>query len=210
MAIENVQQVWLQVVDIVKRRTVQPSLWRALEVSCGVTTEDDLFIVGFPPAQFPQGSLLQSSDNQNTIEKTLAEVTGQRFRLRVIDGTGLSDWSMTKRREEAADAQRRAAEEKRRVEFAAEHTWDGVSEKVSRKYAATALRQLPQVRARYLREAIAIVSESMDALYDAESPDELSERALARVIEKVATLAEVPGPIVALELFGYRQSQGKK
>jgi len=210
MAVENIQQVWLEVVRIVKNRTVHPSLWRALEISTGVTTDEDLFVVGFPPAQFPMSSLLMSSEYKNAIEKAIAEVTDRQLRLRVMEGTSLAEWTMTKRREAVADESRRAAEEKRRIELAAEHTWDGVAEQVSRKYAKTPLRQLPHIRARYLCEAIQIISDGMDKLYDSESPDELSERALARVIEKVATLVELPSPAVALELMRYRQSLGKK
>lgn len=210
MAVENIQQVWLQVVDIAKHRTVHPSFWRALEASSAVTTEDDYFVVGFPSPQYPMSSLLLSSENLNVIEKAIAEVTGQKMRLRVIEGTGLADWNMAKRREAAAEAARRAAEEKRKVELAAERTWDGVAEQVSRLYAGTPLRQFPQVRARYMQQAAAIISEGMDHLYNADSPDELSERALSRVIEKAATLADVPGPVMALEVIRYRQSQGKK
>ena len=210
MAVENVQQVWLQVVDMVKHRTVHPSFWRALEMSSGVTTEEDLFVVGFPSAQYPMSGLLLSSEHQNAIEKAIAEVTGEPFRLKVIEGTTLADWALTKRREAASEAARRAADEKRRVEAAAERTWDGVAEQVSRRYAGTPLRQLPQARARYLQEAVRIISDGMDHLYNPESADELSERSLARVIEKVATLAELPGPMVALELLRYRESLGKK
>ena len=210
MAIENIQQVWLQVVDMVKHRTVHPNFWRALEMSAAVTTEDDLFVVGFPAAHYPMSGLLLSSEHQNAIEKAIAEATGQSFRLKVIEGTTLGDWTLTKRREAASEAARRAADEKRRIEAAADRTWDGVAEQVSRRYAGTPLRQLPQVRARYLQEAIKIISDGMDHLYNPESADELSERALARVIEKVATLMEMPGPMVAMELLRYRESLGKQ
>ena len=104
----------------------------------------------------------------------------------------------------------RAADEKRRVEAAADRTWDSVAEQVSRRYAGTPLRQLPQVRARYLQEAIRIISDGMDHLYNSETADELSERALSRVIERVATLMEMPGPMVAMELLRYRESLGKQ
>ncbi len=210
MPVENVQKVWLEVVEIVKHRTVHPNFWRALEISCGVTVEGDLFVVGFPPAHIPMASLLTSADHQNVIEKALEEITGEKYRLKIIEGTTLSDWALTKRREAAAEAARRAAEERRRVEVSAVRTWDGVSEQVSRKYASYPLRQLPQSRARYLREAIEIISDGMDELMNPENKDELAERALARVIEKVATLVEIPGPLVAFELFKYRESLGKK
>jgi hypothetical protein len=47
----------------------------------------------------------------------------------------------------------------------------------------------------------------MDELYDEQSPDEPSQRALARIIDRVGTLTEVPPAIIALELLRYRSSR---
>jgi cell division septation protein DedD len=72
-------------------------------------------------------------------------------------------------------------------------------------YSRMPLKQLPQNRAKYLRQVIPLISKEMDRLMvgpDAEN--EKNQRALARVLEKAATLADVPGTVVAMYLEEYR------
>jgi len=104
------------------------------------------------------------------------------------------------------EALKEAAYRKREVEIAVAKSWEGLLETVGRRYAALHLRQLPQFRARYIEEMLAEISDAMDVLMPEGSPkDELAERSLARVIEKVGTLVEVPPALIALELQRFRR-----
>ena len=81
-----------------------------------------------------------------------------------------------------------------RKEAASKNTWEGTYELLSRKYAETQNRSLPQIRARFLMEAVEIVAEAM-----IETPvtDDLGERNFARCIERIAQYTEVPSALVA-------------
>lgn len=192
-------QIWSKTVDIVKDRVNNRSFWEALEQAVGITLEDDLFIIGLNPRIFNHAGHLTVSDHRNAIERALSEIVGRPVRTRVIEGDTLEDWANTKKRDARVAASREATYERRAREEAAAASWDTLLEQIARTYSNLPLRQLPQVKARFLTDMLYAVSDAMDALYPAQ-PDEASERHLARVIDKVAGGAEVPPALVALEL----------
>jgi hypothetical protein len=200
------RKLWLEAVERVKDRTIAPTLWIALEKGHGITTEDEFFIVGYPPADAPMGGYLLSSENKRVIEKVLTELLGKPSRIKVIDGTTVNDFVVFKKREEVAENTRRQAQERKHVERAAERAWETVSEQCSRKYANTHLRQLPQIRGQFLFEAVKVISDAMDRIHPDGEIDEIGHRALGRVIERVATLTDVPGATVAVELIRLRNA----
>jgi hypothetical protein len=203
------RRIWLEAVERVKDRTLAPTLWRALEAGYGVTAEDDSFIVGFPPSDGPMAGYLTSAEHRTIIERAVSELVGKPTRIKIIDGTTIADFEIFKKREAVAEEARRTASDRKRVERAAEREWDAIAEQCSRKYANTPLRQLPHVRAQYMFEAVQIISESMDTIHPDGKIDEIGHRALGRVIEKVATLADVPGAVVAAELIRVRAAKAR-
>lgn len=201
------RKLWLEAVEKVKDQTLAPTLWRALEMGCGITVDGESFIIGFPPSDAPMGGYLMSSENRIVIEKVLTQLVGKPTRLKIIEGTTSADYETHKKREELAEQSRAAASQRKHVERAAEREWEGVAEQCSRKYAGTQYRQWPQVRAQFLFEAIHIISEAMDRIHPDGKIDEIGHRALARVIEKVATLTDVPGALVGMELIKLRRTK---
>src|SRR2546425_980675 len=77
-------------------------------------------------------------------------------------------------------------------------SWDALHDYLARTWSATKMRQLPQIKARFLTDMLYVVCDAMDKLY-VEPADEQTERHLARIIDKVAGSAEVPPALVALE-----------
>jgi hypothetical protein len=202
---KNAQAIWAEVVEKVKDRTISPSLWRALEHAVGVTIEDNWFVLGFASADIPLRGHLASGEHRNTIDKVINEVARRPLNLRLIEGTTIADWENAKRREAAANATKEAIQRKRLEEVSAGKSWEEVLEQVSRRYARIPMRQLPQVRARYLQEAVVMMSEAIDRVSpEGEQMDDLAERSLARVIEKIATLVEIPPAEVAIHLLRHR------
>ncbi len=61
------------------------------------------------------------------------------------------------------------------------------------------MRQLPQSKARYLSEMLEATANLMDQIYP-DDPDEATERHLARIIDRIASNADVPSTLFALEL----------
>ncbi len=202
----NMQSVWFRVVDEVKHRVIHPTLWKALEAGVPVIIEDGQFVVGFPMGTFHLAGHLTSLDHKNIIEATIAKYVGERLSLRIIEGGTLDDWQIVKVKEAHAAALREASARKRSDENSAVKVWDTVLEQVGRKYATMPNRQFAQSRAAYITEALKIVCEAMDRLIpEGQTPDVLTERAISRVLEKIAGLVEVPSTLVALELMHMRR-----
>jgi hypothetical protein len=199
------RKLWLQAIERVKDQTHQPSLWRALEVSRGITLDDDVFVIGFNSQDYPQSGLLRSSEHRTIIERTLAGMLGlAQVRIRTIEGMTLSEYQHIRHQEDILDTQRRVAMDRQTYERTSEYGWETVLETLSRSYTQIHLRQLPQTRAKFIKEALSVISNAMDKNYP-ENPDDVTERALARAIDKVATLTETPAALIAMELWKIRE-----
>jgi len=202
----NIAAIWDKAVNQVKLKVIHPTLWRSLELAVPIVIENNEFVVGLASGNFHMSGHLTSSEHQNAIESALREFAGAPLSLRVIEGTTLQDWKQVQAKDESMQALKEAAYRKRQVEIAVAKSWEGLLETVGRRYAALHLRQLPQLRARYIEEMLATISDTIDVLMPEGSPtDELAERSLARVIEKVGTLTEVPPAMIALELQRFRR-----
>jgi hypothetical protein len=206
MATQEAPVIWHQVTEKVKQRIVLPGLWRAMEAARALTVDDGLFILAFPPQVSHDAGLLLDSKNLNIIERALEEESGQPLRLKIIQGETLDDWLQQKRRDEEAAAYVRAAQERKRREVGIEQGWDGISERLTRRYAELPLRGLAQTQAAYLEEALDLLTEGVQRLMPP-TPSEVDQRALARVIDKVADRAGVPAPLIAF-LLRQRTRQG--
>ena len=203
-------QVWANAVDRVKHTIISPGLWRALERVIPVAWENGIFVIGLAPSDGQLGSLLKSRDNQLAIERALREASGVAdLQMRLIDGTHYEDWDSAKLRDAAAHAQRTQAGQKQIVATATLTSWDAVYDQVSRLWAGFEYRSLWTGRGRYLDTALGIVEQAMDGgLYPAEGKaDEQAERALSRVLERIASMTGSDAAVVALLLFQRRRAR---
>ena len=205
MSSENLSpgRIWGKTVEIVKDRVNNRALWEALEVSYGITIEDGVFIAGLPAHSFNQSGHINKSEHKNTIEKALTFVAGAPLSLRLIEGVTLADWQAAKERDAAIAKAKSASYDRRDREEATSQSWDTLADQIQRAYSATPLRQLPQVKARFAMEMLIRLNEAMTALYP-ENPDEITERQLAKVIDKIAGCADVPSAVIAFELARLR------
>jgi len=197
-------ELWAKTADQAKDRVNNRSFWEALENAVPLTIENDTLIVGLNARIFNMAGHLTVSDHKNTIETVLSKLAGHRLTIRVIEGDTLEDWNYTKAREERVAVMRATSYERKDREDAEGQSWDALHDYVARAYSGAKLRQLPQSKARFLTDMLYIVSDAMDNLYP-EPADDATERHLARIIDKVASSAEVAPAIVALELERLRQ-----
>lgn len=203
------RDLWSRTVNEIKKKILQPSLWQALEAVVPITLEGDLLVLGLPSELSHFSSYVHSSDNRKRIEAVLEELTGQHLNVRVIDGAGLEDWDLIKQREAIASQAQQTRLQQRAREALLEASWETLSEQVYSLFTRIPLRQLPQNRARYLKQAVATISDFLNKIPKPKTPDEEERyaRYLARVLDKVANLADVTGTVVALELERYRKEQ---
>lgn len=203
--------LWAATVDRVKDRVNSRSLWETMEKVVGITIENGIFIIGLDSRFFNEAGHVQRSDHKNIIESTVSSLAGTPLKIRIIEGTTLADWTTTKKNEERIAAMRETTYERRDRQDAEAQNWDTLYEYVSRIFSNTPMRQLPQIRARYLTDMLYVLSDALNQLYP-EQPDEQTERQFARVLDRVAQNADVPPSLLALELERLRawqkQSQG--
>lgn len=202
----DINVLWDEVVDNVKHKVIHPTLWRTLEKAGPVLIDGKFFVVGFKPTDFNMSGHLTSAEHRNAIESALQEYSGERLVLRVIEGQTAADWKHVLDQEADAGKIADAAQKKRDRESAVTKTWEGLYEQVGRGYANLALRQLPQARARFIEAVIVDIADAMDELIpEGKKADELTERSLARVIDRAGTLTDVSPALIALELKRYRE-----
>jgi hypothetical protein len=190
--------VWKAALPQVLRNVTGRGVWTALNSSTPVTVEDGVFVLGLQSRDTELAGHLRMPSTSQMIERAVSGQLGSPVRLRVIDGLTLEDWAVVKRR----DAERRRLQdaelEKMRTELAAKTSWDGVYEQLSRRFAAVSNRSLPQNRARFFEEAVAII---VEARKSQTTFDDLGERNFARCLERVAQYTEIPSVIVAKEIL---------
>ena len=104
--------------------------------------------------------------------------------------------------EKVRDAEKRRLLEqalaRERAQVAAGASWEGVYEQLSRRYAETPNRSLPQYRAKYFLDAVNLI---VEALQNTPINDELAERNYARCLERVSQYSEIPSALVAVKVL---------
>jgi hypothetical protein len=194
------RKLWIDAVEKIKDRTVLPSLWSALDVSHGITLDGDKFIVGFTSMDYPQASLLRSAQNKVVIDKVLAELTSRpSVQLKTIEGIYVDDYENIRQREEAFEARKKVAEQKKESVRAASRVWDDTLEQILSKQPGRSKRILPQVQAKFVMDALSTISKLMDEHRGA-AFDETAQKALGRAIDKIAAAVDAPPVYVAMEL----------
>lgn len=194
----DLDSVWSEVLPDIRRGVTGVGVWSALNASKPVTVEDGMLVIGLPFESSELAGHLRLPHTRKIIEDMLGEAFEQKLTLRVIEGTTANDWATEKKR----DAERRKLEEqaleRARSKVKASSSWDAIYDQLSRKYAETPARSLPQNRARFLLWAVETVA---TALQETPVTDELSERNFARCLERIAQYAEIPSTLVAVQVL---------
>ena len=191
--------LWANCVERLKDRSTSQPFWEALENCKPITLEDGVLILGLSVSKSNLMGYLQQSANQHIMREVTQELFNQNLVVRVIEGDTADDWSLVKARELRVAAIRSDDGKSRMVSDRQAEGWDGLYEQIARLYAQSPMRAMPQGKARYANEALYVVSEAMDNLYGAQ-PDEIAERGLARVLERIANASDIPASVLAFEL----------
>ncbi len=199
----RLQELWTRVVDRVKMALIAPPVWRALERTVPVVWEGDTFVVGFRAGDSVSGQLA-AFETRLAIEKAVRDVTGtETVTYRLIEGDSLADWEYTKARDAAASSGQQQAAARTHKETTTAGTWDEVYERVARLWTAAQFRGQAAGRARFLHSALGVLEEATIRFYpDAlTKPDDVQERALSRVIERVASYTSSDAALLGVMLF---------
>ena len=194
----DLAEVWAEVLPDIRKGVTGVGVWAALNTAKPVAIEDGVLVLGLPHAESELAGHLRMAQTRRLIETEVGRAFAQSLTLRIIEGTTQEDWDT----ERVRDAEKRKLNEqalaRARAQVQAGTSWESVYEKLSRKFAETQNRSLPQNRAKFFIESIDIV---VQALQETPITDDLAERNYARCIERIAQYAEVPSTLVAVKVL---------
>jgi hypothetical protein len=187
-------EVWNEALPTIRNGLTGVGIWTALNLARPIALENGTLVLGLPHSEMELAGHLRMPMTKRLIETTVGGLLNSPITARVIDGTEQADWEVEKKRD--AEKQRLSMQhmEKMRAELSARSNWDHIFEQLSRKYAAVPNKSLPQNKARFFEEALAMLAE---ARRDQSTWDDLQERNFARCIERLSQYSEVPSTIVA-------------
>jgi hypothetical protein len=191
--------LWANCVERLKDRINNRSFWEALESCRPITVENDFLIIGLEAENYNRASHLQQVSNLHIINETVQELFNRPLQVRFIEGSTLQDWENAKERDARVEAMKQTTVTRQLKQDAELTGWDGLYEYIARLYMQTPLRALPQGKARYANDALYTLAEAMDTLYP-EHPEEVVDRSLARILERIANTADIPTTVLAFEL----------
>jgi len=176
------------------------SLWAGAQAAQPLALDEDAFVLGLPPGQMAQGSHLISTANGPMVREAVSGVVGRDVTVELVEGTERGAWEREKERRELrvklAEKQATAT----RARATAQGIWTELYEEIGRIFGATRDRRYATQRAGMMAKALLATYEAERKAMDQE-PDaaELHEQQLNRALERVATLAETTGTMVAVE-----------
>lgn len=194
----EISEVWSASLPQIRDSVTGVGVWTALNACRPIALEDGVLVIGLASNETELIGHLRLPAARSAIEGVMSAAVGARLQLRIIEGGSLADWQTVKEQDAVKRRLQDQALDRARKEISAKSTWEGTYEKLSRKYAETPNRSLPQNRARYLMDAVEIVA---DALIETPVTDDMSERNFARCIERIAQHAEVPSALVAAKVL---------
>ncbi len=194
----DLAEVWAEVLPDIRKGVTGVGVWAALNAVRPVTVEEGTLILGLPQSECELAGHLRLAQTRRLIESEVGRLMEQPITLRVIDGVTTADWETEKRRDEERRRLQDQALARARAQIQSTSSWEGVYEQLSRKFAETSNRSLPQTRARFFIEAVDIVAR---ALQDTPITDEMAERNYARCLERISQYSEIPSTLVAVKVL---------
>lgn len=196
--VAELHEAWKGTLPEIKKAVTGVGVWAALNTCRPLLVEGETVVFGLPHSDMELAGHLRLAHTKRLIESMLAEKLGQTLTLRVIEGVTMADWETVKRRDVEARRLQDQALEKARAEIHARSSWEMVYEQLGRIYASIPLKSLPQNRAKFFKDAVAMVVETRKANTN---HDELAERNFARCIERLAQYSDVPSTLAAKEVM---------
>jgi len=200
-------KIWREATDVVLIRSDRfGPLNQAMQAAVPIALDEDLLVLTIPGSERHLAGHMDTAANRNSILNALELVTGQRLDFRIIDGSTAQDWETLKAGEAKARKTRAEARESATTPAGSasrpgEGIWDEIVQRMHKRYQELSKRQYPQSKARYLREALGWIARAEEDARDQPNLDEEAhERSLARSIERLSAIVDVPPVLIAMQL----------
>ena len=200
---------WAQVIIEVKKGDINLSLWEALEKAVPILIDEDTLVLGFAPVNMKHSGYIKSPSNQGIVRRAIEAAAGRRLTVELIEGETPAAWERYKERKQAREA---TAEDTTRVSVhhkGALEGWLELSRQIRDLYYDIGGREQPLNHARFLIKAIPLIHETEQQMRDLDDNEELHEVELNKVFDRIASLCQIPGGLVALEYLRYKGSRKK-
>jgi len=201
------EKIWRETTDVVLLRSDRfGPLNQAMQAAIPITLDESLMVLSLPGAERHLAGHMETAANRNAILNALEFTSGRRLDFRIIEGSSADDWEALKQgeqraRETATRSRREAGAAPRTTAAPGEGPWDELIQRIHRQYQQIPKRQYPQAKARYMREALTwIAATDQELRYQGDLDEDAHERALARALERLSAVLELPPLLVALQL----------
>jgi len=208
------EKIWREATDVVLLRSDRfGPLNQAMQAAIPLTLDGEMLVMTMPGSERHLSGHMETAANRNSIVNALELVSGQRLDFRMIDGSSVEDWERLKGGEAKARESAKQARENRSTAGAraggrvGEGPWDELIQRIHRQYQQIPKRQYPQARARYLREALSWIASTDEELrYRDDFDEDVHDRSLARAIERLGAVLDLPPMLVALQLENMKRA----
>jgi hypothetical protein len=217
-AAHNADALWNHALGEVHKAVASPMVWLAMQAAQPITVDGNYFVIGFASDKEYLADSLKTFEAVSAIEDALKTSSGHILALRQISGTTIADWGAV-RAEYVTEAESApsppsgatssyAAPEPTREVIA---NWDKLNERLNLLYKTWPQVRYPHGQAQFVLQAVKHISDTMEALGPGSSVphDDTQERNLSRLLERLSGIINLDPIFLALELYRYRQSQGK-
>jgi hypothetical protein len=204
----SIENIWAATVEESKQTITAVNLWRALEKTVVITLENGVLVVGVEGLDGMYMSAIQSREHQMNIENILRKITNDStMKLRVIEGASLSDWAYAKALDAETVQQQQKTFQKQTSESSSFGSWEDIYEQVGRLWANAPSRSLSTGKGRFLDASLTLISEAIDKIYPTfdTKQEDLSERGLSRVIERLGNYTSTDPVVVMFLLLAKRK-----
>lgn len=228
----DITSLWKRVSELYFQRSERftPAI-DAVRVAVPLLMEDNLLVVGMDHSHATLMGYLTTTLTYNEVRQILSELAERQLDFRVIAGTTLRDWQTIKEAEEALRKRRTAAPVVNATLPAASSTteqienalppqaegvspvveksgdrWEELMENMFRQWSALEHRGFPQSRAYFVIEQVSVVLRLEDASHAAGVPEDVTQRHIARAIDRIASLSGIESGTVALQYLRLRVS----
>ena len=204
----DVEALWQQVNEAIRRGPINRGLWEAAAVAKPLTIEGDTLVLGFEPKDMRHASYLETTVNKTRIQEILQARTGRRLDIKCIEGATLQAWENVKQREAEREARLRASVEHVQAHGTTIRAWEDLNQRLISIFSSTEARRLPGVQATLLVKSLPMVYETDSQVRTSDPGAEvIHNRELNRIFEKLGTYCDLPPTQVALEYMRYRSSR---
>jgi hypothetical protein len=187
-------EVWSVALPTIRNGLTGVGVWTALNLAKPIALEEGTLVLGLPHTEMELAGHLRMPATKRLIEVTVGGLLKSPVTARVINGTEYADWEVEKRRDTEKRRLTERSLEKQKAELSARSNWEHIFEQLSRRFAAVSNKSLPQNKARFFEEVVAMLAEARQTQTEW---DDLAERNFARCLERVSQYTDVPSTLVA-------------